>query len=185
LPVSSVSDFEHFAQKVKKQIGIKVKRVEEETSDYLRQTENEVVHKINSWLKHAQTQWGQERYVQEQQSRIIVAEEVNRQWSEFKKERKVALRSALKVRLEQIFPTLAECFVSQVSQEYQTGTFTMPEAYMSFVTTEGFHLHLAEKEEIVFTSGNLYIEYSVERIIEELDDEITSHLNFKDDKWQA
>jgi len=59
----------------------------------------------------------------------------------------------------------------------------MPEAYMSFVTKEEFLLRMCEKEEIVFTSGNLYIEYSVERIIEELDDEITLH--FKDDKWQA
>jgi len=185
LPVSSVSDFEHFSEKVKKQIGIKVKSVEEETSDYLIQTENEAVHKINSWSKHAQTQWDQERYAQKQQSRNSITEEVNRQWSEFKKKRKLALRSVLKVRLEEVFPTLAECFVSQISQKYQTGTFTMPEAYRSLVKAEGFVLHSCKKEQIVFTSGNLYIEYSVERIIEELDDEINLSMHFKDDKWQA
>lgn len=185
MPVSSVSDFEHFAQKVKKQIAIKVKSVEEETSDYLLQTENEVMHKIDSWLKHAQTQWDQERYAQEQQSRNSITEEVNRQWSEFKKERKSALRSALKIRLEEVFPALAECFVSQISQKYQTGTFMMPEAYMSFVTTEEFILDSCKKEQIVFTSGNLYIEYSVERIIEELDDEINLGMHLKDDKWQV
>ena len=185
MPVSSVSDFEHFAQKVKKQIGIKVKRVEEETSDYLLQSENEVEHKINSWSKHAQTQWDQEHYAQEQQSRNSIVQEVNRQWSEFKKERKSALRSALKIRLEEIFPTLAECFVSQISQKYQTGTFTMPEAYMSSVTKEGFLLHVCKKEKIVFTRGNLYIEYSVERIIEELSDEIALRMDFKEERWQA
>ncbi len=185
MPVSSVSDFEHFAQKVKKQISTKVRRIEVETSDHLLQTENEAEHKINSWTKHAQTQWGQERYAQEQQSRNSISEEVNRQWSEFKKERRTVLSSALKVRLEEVFPMLAECFVSQISQKYGTGTFTMPKAYMSFVTTEGFVLHSCEKEEIIFTSGNLYIEYSVERIIEELDDEINLGMHFKDDKWQA
>ena len=185
MPVSSVSDFEHFAQKVKKQIGLKVKSVEEETSDYLLQTENEVVHKIDSWSKHAQTQWDQERYGQEQQSRNSITEEVNRQWSEFKKERKSALRSAIKVRLEEVFPALAECFISQILQEYQTGTFTMPEAYMSLVKKEGFFLHTDEKEQIIFTNGNLFIEYSVEHIIEELDDEINLGMHFKDDKWQA
>ena len=185
MPVSSVSDFEHFAQKVKKQIGIKVRRIEEETSAYLHAKENEAEHKINSWMKHARFEWDQERYAQEQQSRISIAEEVNRQWSEFKKERRSALRSALKVRLEEIFPALAECFVSHVSQQYETGTFTLPEVYMSSVTKEGFVLHSCETEEIVFISGNLYIEYSVERIIEELDDEIVSYMHFKDDKWQA
>jgi hypothetical protein len=185
LPVSSVSDFEHFAQKVKKQIGIKVRRVEEETSDYVLQIENEAEHKINSWTKHAQTQWDQERYAQEQQSRNGIKEEVNRQWSEFKKERKLALDLALKVRLEEVFPTLAECFIFQILQKYQTGTFTMPEGYRLLVKKEGFFLHTDEKEQIIFTSGNLYIEYSVEHIIEELDDEINLGMHFKDDKWQA
>jgi len=180
LPVSSVSDFEHFAQKVKKQIEIKIKRVEEETSDYLHAKENETDHKINSWMKHAQNEWDQERYAQEQQSRNRITEEVNRQWSEFKKERKLTLNSVLKERLDQIFPSLVECFVLQLLQKYQTGTFTMPKAYMPLVTKEGFLLHLCKKEQIIFTRGNLYIEYSVERIIEELDDEITLH--FKENR---
>lgn len=185
MPVSSVSDFEHFSQKVKKQIGIKIKRVEKETSAHLLQTENEVSHKISTWMKHAQTQWDQERYTQEQQSRNSITEEMNRQWAQFKKERKSVLKLALKIRLEQIFPTLAECFVSQISQQYKTGTFTMPEVYMAFITTEGFILHSCEKQEIIFRRGNLYIEYSVERIIEELDDEITLCMNFKEDRWQS
>jgi hypothetical protein len=60
----------------------------------------------------------------------------------------------------------------------------MPEAYMPSVKKEGFLLHTGEKEEIIFTSGNLYIEYSVERIMEELDDEIVSRMLLKEDKWQ-
>lgn len=182
MPVSSVSDFEHFAEKIKKQTSTKVRKIEAETSDHLRQTENEAEHNINSWTKHAQTQWDQERYVEEQKSRNSITEEVNRQWSEFKTEHKSVLRSALKMRLEEIFPVLAECFISQLLQKYQTGTFTMPEAYISFVTKEEFILQICEKEEIVFTSGNLYIKYSVERIIEEIDDEIA--LAFKEDRWQ-
>lgn len=182
MPVSLVSNFELFAEKIKKQIGIKIKRVEEETSDYLLQAEDEVVHNINSWTKHAQTQWDQDRYLKEQQSRNSITEEVNREWSEFKKEYKSALRSALKLRLEEIFPALAECFISHILQKYQTGTFTMPEAYISLVTKEGFLLQMCEKKEIIFTSENLYIQYSVDRIIEEIDDEIA--LPFKEDRWQ-
>jgi len=79
LPVSSVSDFEHFAQKVKKQISTKVRSIEIETSDYLHAKENEAEYKIDSWIKHAHFEWDQERYTQEQQSRIRVEEEVNRQ----------------------------------------------------------------------------------------------------------
>ncbi len=184
MPVSLVSDFEHFAQKVKKQIGVKVEKLEVETSDYLRAKKNESDHNIESWLKHAQNEWDQERYAEEQQSRIIIAEDANREWSKFKKKRELALRSLLKVRLEEIFSVLAECFISKISQEYQTGTFTMPEAYISSVVKEGFLLNIGEKEEIIFTSGNLYIEYSVERIIEELDDEIVSRMLTKEDKWQ-
>jgi len=61
----------------------------------------------------------------------------------------------------------------------------MPKAYMSLVKKEGFFLHTDEKEQIIFTSGNLYIEYSIERIIEELDDEINLGMHFKDDEWQV
>ena len=182
--MSSVSDFEHFAQKVKKQISTKVEKLEVETSDYLQIKENETEHKINSWSKQARLQWDQERYAQEQKSRIIITDEVNRQWSTFKKKRELALRSLLKVRLEEIFPVLAKCFVSQISQEYQTGTFTMPEAYRTSLTKEGFLLHIDEKEQIVFSSGNLYIEYSVERIMEELDEVIISHMATKEERWQ-
>lgn len=182
MPVSSVSDFEHFAEKIKKQTSTKVRKIEAETADYLLQTENEAEHKINCWLKHAQTQWNQERYAKEQQSFKGINEDVKRQWSAFKKERTSALREAFRIRLEEIFPALAECFISQVSQQYQTGSFTMPEAYMPFLKEEGFILHLSEKEQIVFRSENLYIEYSVERIIEELDEEINVHM---EDKWQA
>jgi len=132
---------------------MKVKRVEEETSAYIHAKEKEAEHKTEHWLKHAENEWRQERYAKEQQSRNRTAEEVNRQWSEFKKERKLALNSVLRERLEQIFPELAECFVSQISQKYQTGTFTMPEAYRPSVTKEGFVLHPCKKEQIIFTRG--------------------------------
>ena len=182
MPVSSVSDFEHFAEKIKKKTRTKVRKIEAETADYLLQTKNEAEHKINTWLKHAQTQWGQERNAKEQQSLRRRDEEVKRQWSAFKIERTSALREALRIRLEKIFPALAECFISRVSQQYQTGSFTMPEAYMTFIKEEGFIFHLSEKEEIVFRSGNLYIEYSLDRIMEELDAEINLGM---EETWQA
>jgi len=182
--VSSVSDFEYFAKKVKKQISIKVEKLKVETSDYLRIKEHESEQKTDSWSKHARIQWDQECYAKEQQSRITIENEANREWFKFKKKRELALRSLLKMRLEEIFPVLAECFISKISQEYETGIFTMPEAYIPSVKKEGFLLQTGEKEEIIFTSGNLYIEYSVERIMEELDDEIVSRMLLKEDKWQ-
>ena len=180
--MSSVSDFEHFAQKIKKQISINVKKIETERSDYLLQKTHETVHNIDAWLKQEKVKWDQARYAQKQQSRNLLEGEMNAEWSTFKKERRSVLRSALKRGLEEIFPSLVESFISTIVQKYQKGIFSMPEKYFPLVETEGFVLHVSEKEEIIFTSGNLFIEYSLERIMEELDDDITLGM---EQAWQA
>lgn len=180
--MSSVSDFEYFAQKIKKQISINVKKIETEKSAYLLQKKHETAHNIDVWLKQEEVKWDQAHNAQKQQSRNLVQGEMNAEWSTFKKERRSALRSALKRRLEEIFPSLAECFISTVVQKYQKGIFSMSERYFPLVETERFVLKISKKEEIIFTSGNLFIEYSIERIMEELDDDITLGM---EEAWQA
>ncbi len=180
--MSSVSDFENFAQKIKEQISITVKEIETESAAYLLQKEHETAYNIDAWLKQEEIKWNQAYNAQKQQSRNLVEGKMNAEWFTFKKERRLALRSALKRELEEIFPVLAECFISTVVQKYQKGIFTMPERYFPSVETEGFILNVSEKEEIIFTSENLFIEYSLERIMEELDDDITLGM---EETWQA
>ncbi|MGB6018646.1 MAG: hypothetical protein WBF77_03525 [Sulfurimonadaceae bacterium] len=185
MQISSVSDFERFALKTKKSIATKVKRAEDDASLYALQKEEAALREIELWRELSRKEWKQELYAREQQGERAVADEVNRQWSAFKKERKTALKEALKARLQQEFPAMAACFVAWVSHNYETGTFTMAKAFMASVDREQFDLRECEEEQVVFASGNLYIEYSVERIIEELGDEITQYMHFEENEWQA
>ena len=137
------------------------------------------------WRELSAAEWKQELYAREQQGERAVADEVNRQWSAFKKERKMALKAALKIRLKQEFPVLAACFVAWVSRNYETGTFTMNQSFNVSVDRELFELRECKKEQVIFASGNLYIEYSIERIIEELGDEIAEQMHFEENEWQA
>jgi len=162
-----------------------VNEIERETADYLLQRENETKESIASWLRQAQDAWDQEKDSQKKVNRHSVEAQMNTEWSAFIKERRSALRSALKTRIEEIFSSLAECFISTVIQKYESGTFTMPQRFIPFVSKEGFVLIPSQKEEIIFTSGNLFIEYSVERILEELEYELTPDFQMKDDAWQA
>lgn len=182
MQISSVSDFERFAVKTQKSIATKVKRAEDDAALYALQKEEETLRKIQGWRELSRTEWEQELYAREQQGERAVSDEVNRQWSAFKKERKTALKAAFKVRLEEVFADLATCFVAWVSGNYKRGTFTMAEAFIPLVNRERFDIRECEKEQVVFESGNLYIEYSVERIIEELGDEITQHMHFEENE---
>jgi hypothetical protein len=185
LQVSSAYDFEHFAEKIEKLTSIAVNEIEGETANYLLQRENETKESIALWLKHVQDSWDQEKDSQKKVNRHSVEAQMNAEWSAFIKERRLTLSTALKTRLEEIFPSLVECFISTIIQKYESGTFTMPQRFITFVSKEGFILMPSQKEKIVFTSGNLFIEYSVERILEELEYELTSHFQMKDDTWQA
>ena len=184
MQVSSAYDFEHFAEKIENLTAISVNDIERETVDYLFQSENETKEGIALWLKQAQDAWDKEKDSQKKVNRHSIEAQMNTEWSAFIKERRSALSTALKTRLEEIFTSLAECFISTIIQKYESGTFTMPQRFISFVSKERFVLIPSQKEEIIFTSGNLFIEYSVERILEELEYEFTSHFHMEDDTWQ-
>lgn len=185
MPISSVSDFERFALKTKKRIAAKAERSEADASVYALQKEEEALREIERWLQQSRSEWKQELRAREQEGRRGVSDEAERLWSAYKKERRTALEAALKVRLSQEFPVLAACFIAWVSRNYKKGVLIMPKAHMASVKTELFELLECKKEQIVFTSGNLYIEYSVERIIEELGDEIASGMYFEENRWPA
>ena len=61
----------------------------------------------------------------------------------------------------------------------------MHHSFKSLVDSKQFDIHECKKEQVIFASGNLYIEYSVERIIEELGDEIAAKMHFEENEWQA
>lgn len=185
MPASSVSDFEQFEQHIKEQIKTQIEHIEKETGEYVLEKENEADQKIEKWSKQVRLQWDQERNTLVQQNLTAVSDEASTLWSKFMKERKNALKKILEVRLSESFPVLAECFVSEISRKYKTGIFVMPEAYLPFVKKEGFIMNMSEENKIIFTKGNLYIEYSVERILEELDDEIITMMNVKGGTWQV
>lgn len=185
MQVSSAYDFKHFAEKIENLTAIAVTRIEKETDDYLLNKENETKEKIALWLRQAQNTWDQDKSSQKKMNYQSIEAQMNTEWSAFIKERRSALNTALKTRLEEVFPSLAECFISTIIQKYESGTFTMPQRFISFISKEGFVLIPSQKEEIIFTSGNLFIEYSVERILEEHEDELTSHFQMKDNAWQV
>lgn len=184
MQASSAYDFEQFAQKIKKNTAITVQEIEEETADYLRQKEEETEEYIVAWLKEAERVWEQESETQNKLDRHSIETEMNTEWSAFIKERRSVLQSALKKSIEAQFDSLTECFISTIMKKYEKGTFTMHQRYHASVRKEGFDLKDSEKEEIIFTSGNLFIEYSVKRILEELEDELTAHFQMEDGTWQ-
>ncbi|MEA3418746.1 MAG: hypothetical protein U9Q90_05040 [Campylobacterota bacterium] len=183
MPVSSVSDFERFALKVKKHITDKVKKSEEDVSAYALQEEEKSLRETEKWLQQVRSEWEHELNAREQQGLRTISDEVNREWSTFRKEREMALKKAVEERLGQSFPLLAECFIAWVLKNYKTGSFTLPKAYGMLINREGFDVRTCEEKQVIFSSENLYIEYSVERIIEELNDEIAVCMHFEEDLW--
>jgi hypothetical protein len=182
LPKSSVSDFELFALKVKEHIAAKVKKSEEDNTAYRLQKEEESLQETEEWFKRKRAKWKLELTMREQQERRAISEEIDQKWSFFKKESERAIKEGLEKRLEEEFPLLAKCFILRVSKQYQTGVFIMPAAYNGLVDGEKFNLEVCQEEKIVFRQDNLYIEYSIERIMEELKDEI---MHPKEDSWHT
>ena len=185
MPESSVSDFELFALKVKENIAAKVKKSEEESVAYCLQKEEEALQKTEKWFTQKYAGWKRELTAREQQERRAITEEIDQKWSLFKKDAERAVKESLEKQLEEEFPLLAKCFIVWVTKQYQTGVFIMPEIYSEVVNRERFDLEVCREEKIVFRQDNLYIEYSVERIMEELKDEMTTALHFKEDLWHA
>lgn len=185
MQISSVSDFERFALKTKQSIRAKVKKSEDDASHYALHKEEATLREIESWRERSAAEWKQELYAREQQGERTITDEVNLKWSTFKKERKRVLETALKTRLQEEFSSLAACFIAWVSRNYKTGTFTMHHSFSSLVNKKQFEIQECEQEQVIFASGNLYIEYSVERIIEELGDEIAQQMHFEENEWQV
>jgi len=185
LSISSVSDVERFAQQSRDNIAKKVQQRETDAAAYVLQKEKETLKTIEAWRALSTAEWQQELRARRQQGERRAADEVDRQWSAFKQERNQELTAALKSRLTEAFPALAACFVEWVAGRYEGGVFTMPKTYWSLVEDVRFELHACDKEQLIFASGNLYIEYSVERIIDELGEEIAQQMHIEENEWQA
>jgi len=185
LPISSVSDFEQFALKIEKSIAIKVKAKESDASSYVLQKEKDTLVEITQWKEHSVIKWEQELNARELRGEKALTNDLKQQWSVFKKEQEVKLRGAFKQKLENSFDVLAKCFISWVSHKYTTGSLTMAKKYMTLVENGQFDLKECQRDQVVFSNGNLYIEYSVDRIMEELGDEIVKSLHFEEDEWQV
>lgn len=180
MQVSSVSDFERYAKTLQKAIAAGVKEREEKAASYARQKEAESQQQTEQWREESQTEWKQELRLRERIGRREIAEEMSRQWSVFRQARESVLKTALAKELEAIFPELAECFIGWVSDNYNGGRFTVPKTFLSLIKSPLFEVTTCEEEQVVFEKENLYIEYSVRRIIEELGDKIALQMHFED-----
>lgn len=174
MPKSSVSDFELFALKVEEHIAAKVKKSEEDSAAYRLQKEEESLQETETWFTQKRTEWELELNAKEQQERRAIEDDISQQWSLLKKESERAVKETLRKRLKEEFPVLAKCFIASISKQYQAGVFIIPEVYSKLVNRERFDLEICQEEILIFKQGNLYIEYSIERITEELKGEMTA-----------
>lgn len=184
MQVSSVSDFERFAQTIQEVIAAGVKERKDKAASYVRQKEAQAQQQTEQWREESDREWQQELRLLERIGRREITEEISRQWSAFRQSRESALKKALTEELNANFPELAECFINWVSKSYNGGRLTVPKAYRYLVKTPLFEVMTSEEEKVVFEKGNLYIEYSVQRIIEELGDEIALQMHVEDNAWQ-
>lgn len=185
MQVSSESDFELFAQKVKEHTRTAIKKIENEASEYVIQSEKKVSEELEKYSQEALSQWKEEYHVREQQEYKNIENSISRKWNAFKLESENRLFQHLEQRLEEIFPSLAQAFIECLVNKYETGTLIVPKPYMSFVKVEKFTLVESKDESVIFKSGNLYIEYSAERIMEELHNETASSMSFEENLWQV
>jgi len=158
---------------------------ETDASTYALQKERDTLMEIKQWKELSAKKWTQELNAQEQREQKALGNDVKQQWSAFKKDHEAAFRTTFKQALEASFESLAKCFISWVVHNYTTGTLTMPKKYIALVESNEFDVLECQQEQIIFASGNLYIEYSVDRIIEELGDDITKCLHFEENEWQV
>lgn len=178
---SSVSDFNDFANKVEEHIAAKVKVIKEEASIYMLQTKKEAEVEAEQWLQYKRSEWKQELQARERQEIRMIRDEVDQMWSAFKNKAQTRVEEKLKNRLEEQFPVLVECFIIWISQHYQRGIFFLPQTYSALVDTKKFRVEASRENAVIFRHDNLYIEYSVERIIEELQSKMVAMLHFEED----
>lgn len=184
MQVSSASDFDLFSQKVKEHTSSLIKKIEDEASIYVKKSEKMALQELKIDSLETTALWEHEYKAIERQEYKNIENDINMQWNAFKQERENTLYIQLKQELYKIFSKLAKSFILCVSNRYETGTFIIPKSYMTLVKGEKFKLHTNEDNKIIFKNGNLYIEYSVERIMEELHNDIASSMNFEENIWQ-
>lgn len=159
--------------------------MEEESHAYRSVKERETDLQIERWLENAREAWEREYRAQEHRGLQAIRESVNKKWSAFREEQTSLLKERLAEALEKVFPLLAECFILRISEQYRSGTFMLPARFASLVKEASFEVKISEKNEVVFMRGNLYIEYSVERIIEELEEALLERMHMEETVWQA
>ena len=177
------SGFERFSEKLKENINNKINKSKSETSSFVNQRKQKAVHDTNSWLQNVREEWIYELNAKERQAHNVIEQNVKQELSNFRNEHEAVLTNAFKKRLEDDFPTLAECFIKWVLKNYQSGMFWVPISYQKFIDSERYDVETIERNQIVFSNENLYIEYSVERIIEEYYGEIIKCIHREEDKW--
>ena len=185
MQVSSESDFEFFAKKVKEHTSITIKNIEDKASLYVTKSEEKAKQEIKIYSQELQYKWEVEYHEREKQEYKNIENEINKKWNDFKQEREKKLYEELSQRLKELFPTLAQSFITCISNRYETGTLILPKPYIKTLEIKKFILQESENECIIFKNKNLYIEYSIERIMEELQNDIASSMNIKEKLWQV
>ena len=177
------SDFERFSLKVKEHIGHKIEKSKNDTSYYVNMKKQKAEEERNLWLEKASAELRYELELKERQGRNKIAEKIKQKLAIFRNEKEENLLNAFKKLIEQNFPSLAECFIQWTQNNYLKGTFILPKEYHKFVDSERYGIEVTELNRIVFTDENLYIEYSIERVVEEFYDEVIDLIQKEEDKW--
>ena len=177
------SDFERFSLKLKENINNKINTSKRETSSFITQKKQKADQDTNLWLQNVREEWLYELNTKERQGQNDIAQSVQQELSNFKSQYEIVLTNAFKKLLEHNFPALAECFIKWVLQNYQNGVFKLPIGYEKLIDSKRYSVEATERNRIVFSNENLYIEYSVERIIEEYYGEIIECIQREENKW--
>lgn len=184
MQLSSVSDFDIFSKRLKEHISTTVKEDERKASEYVLESKKNAMEDIEKYSISANLEWKREYKERQSQELKNIKSTISREWNSFKQERQNILYIKLRESLKEIFPTLAKSFIDCISTKYDNGTFIFAKPYFEFLKTEKFDLLESNNEKIIFKNENLYIEYSVERIMEELRNDITLSMNFEEYQWQ-
>ena len=165
-------------------VRLKVQQLEAQSQEYLHAKERESEQNAEAWLDNAHARWKHEYAAERKEGYNTITEETNKAWAAFKQTNMLLLEERLAEKLKEDFPVLAACFIAELSAKHETGTFVLPERYASLVNGENFNVEISQQEAVVFRKGNLYIEYSIERIMVELGEEIISGMQLEDEIWQ-
>lgn len=185
MQVSSESDFELFAKKVKAHTLTAVKKIEDEASLYVAESEKKALEDIERYSQEIRIQWEKEFRQKEQQEYKNIESDLKREWNSFKQDRESMLYKYVQEGIEKIFSSLVESFLAYISDHYESGILIMPNSFAQKVNIEKFEVHESEDERIIFKKDNLYIEYSLERVMEELHNDIASSMSFEENLWQV